>query len=362
MFLPIKGPGGRYLTPKEKLALLILGLTLALCALTLLAGESAYSPVSARNPVFSVVTLLCRGLGGGVIALYGLILIWSALIYFRGEKVARVGPLPGRLFASFCVTIGISGALGVAHLRTAGGLGTTVGAALSHTLGAGVGFPILILLMLIGVHLAGQGALTALKQGGAVVAPGGLGQAAGPGLLGFSLRDASPARFQEGPPLPDDGDPSSDERSLAVTQAMEEIERSKGVTIVEVDRTSIGEQVAQTPPPAPSSEEGGIQRGLDEVAEALQPEVDEDAAAEANHGLVPVPPARGEERVVEQSLPEEEEPVEKEPLEEEPESGDPYATGGLLRKIRNPGTSAPDTRDVPSSPYTSFDWRGQPLE
>ena len=35
-FLPIKGPGGRYLTPNEKVALLILGLTLVLCVLTLL--------------------------------------------------------------------------------------------------------------------------------------------------------------------------------------------------------------------------------------------------------------------------------------------------------------------------------------
>ena len=360
MFLPIKGPGGRYLTPKEKVALLVLGLTLALCVLTLLAGESAYRPESARNPVYAAVALLCRGLGGGVIALYGLILVWSGLIYFRGEKVVRVGPLPGRLFAALCVTVGVSGALGVAHLQTAGGLGSAVGAALTHTMGAGVGFPILILLMLMGVHLAGQGALTALKQSATAAAPGGYGQATGPGLLGFSLREASPARFQDGPPLPDDGDPSPDERSLAITQAMEEIERRKGVTIVEVERTSIGEQVEEIPDPEPESEEGEIQRGIEDVAQALKPPVEEEEAVpELIHGLAPVPPEIREEAIVEE---EPEQVEEEEEAEEEAVQGDPYATGGLLKRIRNQEAPAPGNPEAPPSPYTSFDWRGRPLE
>ena len=67
MFLPIKGPGGRYLTPNEKVALLILGLTLVLGVLTLLAGEAAYLDDGAQNPIFGFVAVLCRGIGGGII-------------------------------------------------------------------------------------------------------------------------------------------------------------------------------------------------------------------------------------------------------------------------------------------------------
>ena len=88
MFLPIKGPGGRYLTSREKVALLILGVTLVLCVLTLLNGEKAYSGEGSRNPIFALVSLLCRKFGAGIVALYALVLVWSGLIYFKGEKIA----------------------------------------------------------------------------------------------------------------------------------------------------------------------------------------------------------------------------------------------------------------------------------
>ena len=65
---------------------------------------------------------------GEIVALYAIVLIWSALIYWKGEKVARVQPLSGRLFAALCVVIGISGALGLTQLSTAGDLGAVVGA------------------------------------------------------------------------------------------------------------------------------------------------------------------------------------------------------------------------------------------
>ena len=109
MFLPIKGPGGRYLTTREKIALLILGLTLVLCALTLLAGDGAYVIDGNRNPVSGFVAFLCRTFGGGIVALYALVLVWSGLIYFKGERAVDMRPLAGRMFAALCVTLGISG-------------------------------------------------------------------------------------------------------------------------------------------------------------------------------------------------------------------------------------------------------------
>lgn len=329
MFLPIKGPGGRYLSPREKVALLILGITLILCVLTLLAGDAAYEAEKSRNPVSAFVSLLCRTFGGGIVALYALVLVWSGLIYFKGERAVDMRPLAGRMFAALCVTLGVSGVLGIAHLETAGSLGLTVGAAIGNTFGATLGFPILIVLMLLGVHLAGQGAWHAIKEPvrasvGTGLAPGGL---APPGL-GFGLQDAPQGRFTDESPLPDDGDPTADERTLAVTQAMEEIERSQGVTIVDVEsevesdmddeRPSIGEEVDAIPEPHPETEEAQVQRGLADVASVLDPqvlpqdieteedveteediedeeevedeaEVDEDRYESENHGFVPVP-------------------------------------------------------------------------
>ena len=55
-FLPIKGPGGRALTTKEKAALVILSVTLILLVLTLLAGDRAFGDEPARNPVFGLVS------------------------------------------------------------------------------------------------------------------------------------------------------------------------------------------------------------------------------------------------------------------------------------------------------------------
>ncbi|MCK6460591.1 MAG: hypothetical protein L6Q95_11950, partial [Planctomycetes bacterium] len=306
MFLPIKGPGGRYLTSREKVALLILGITLVLCILTILHGEHAYLRDQSRNPIFGLVSLLCRKFGGGIIALYALVLVWSGLIYFKGEKIARVTPLTGRLFAALAVTVGVSGALGIANLQTAGGLGSLVGGALHRTFGGGVGFPMLLALMLLGLHLAGQGAWAAMRE------PMPLAAHAGGG--GFGL-DA-PGRRVSGMTFVDDGDPTADERTLAVTRAMEEIEQRQGVTIIEVDeRPSIGEEVAEAPPPPPESEESEVREGLAAVEDLLEvadsrpaplpaaeawaveaevqeepPRAEEDYESE-EHGLVPVPPA-----------------------------------------------------------------------
>jgi hypothetical protein len=409
MFLPIKGPGGRYLTPREKLALLILGITLVLCILTVLHGEHAYQDDQSRNPIFGVVSLLCRKFGGGIIALYALVLVWSGLIYFKGEKIARVTPLSGRVFAALAVTVGVSGALGIANLHTAGGLGHLVGGALGRTFGGGVGFPMLLVLMLLGLNLAGQGAWAAMREPVPAAARAGGG--------GFAL-DAPSSRVS-GIPFVDDGDPTADERTLAVTQAMEEIERRQGVTIIEVDeRPSIGEEVADAPPPPPESEESEVREGLAAVEDMLEvadarPETaaptmwavetevqEEPARAEEEyeseeHGLVPVPPAEspaaawqvppeeegvsaGEEearaetgeaaeaREVEEAAGVEIEEEEEEEQGEPPQADgfsdeDPYAQGGLLRRIQEKAVPPAEPSAEDDRPFTTFDWRGRPL-
>jgi len=458
MFLPIKGPGGRYLTPNEKIALLILGLTLVLGVLTLLAGEAAYLDDGAQNPVFGFVAVLCRSIGGGIIALYALVLVWSGLIYFKGERVADVAPLGGRMFAALAVTVGVSGALGIAQMQSAGQLGSLVGGALDHTLGGAVGFPVLLMLMLLGFHLAGQGAWTALRE---PMIPAATAAAASPhAAFGYGLHDPAERRFAQEPPMPDDGDPTADERSLAVKQAMEEIERSQGVTIVDVEpadeaRPSIGEDVESAPVPNPDTEEAEVQDGLQTVANALRPPVadddrDEELADDRNedaHGLIPVPPSEiatedeeeeeeaeyeeeddehaeygdyeeegdeeddrdddaEEEAEYEEYERDDEEDSEYEEYEEEddeeedravaeddeaeaeveedetgfakagsaeededaqadgfaePESDDPYARGGLLRRMQRRQVPAEDTADEERA-YTTFDWRGRPLD
>jgi hypothetical protein len=415
MFLPIKGPGGRYLTPREKVALLILGITLVLSVLTILQGEHAYLSDQSRNPVFGLVSLLCRKFGGGIIALYALVLVWSGLIYFKGEKIARVTPLSGRVFAALAVTVGVSGALGIAKLETAGGLGSVVGGALGRTFGGGVGFPMLLALMLLGLHLAGQGAWAAMRE----PMPAGARPAGG----GFGL-DA-PGRRVSGMTFVDDGDPTADERTLAVTQAMEEIERRQGVTIVEVDeRPSIGEEVADAPPPPPESEESSVREGLAvvedllEVADArpapeawaVETEVQEEPPGRPEeeyeteeHGLVPVPPAEspaaawqiapapraeegvsageeagetaetrevadvGDQDAAEAPAAVVEEEGEVEEQQEPPQADgyadeDPYAQGGLLRRIQEKASDPPAESNVDEErPFTTFDWRGRPL-
>ncbi len=407
MFLPIKGPGGRYLTPREKAALLILGVTLVLCILTVLHGEKSYAGDGSRNPIFALVSLLCRKFGAGIVALYALVLVWSGLIYFKGEKIANVTPLTGRVFAAVAVTVGVSGVLGIAQLQTAGGLGHLVGGALHRTFGGGVGFPMLLALMLLGLHLAGQGAWAAMREPMPAVAR------TGPG--GLALDPAS--RRVSGIPFVDDGDPTADERTLAVQQAMEEIERSQGVTIVEVDeRPSIGEEVDAAPPPPPASEESEVREGLAAVADALEladpparsdeawavetevqeepPRAPEEEYETEEHGLVPVPPADDNPAAAWQTVAAEEEEEGVRAGEEEPATSeeaaapaeeteiaapeqteapeapqadgyadeDPYARGGLLRRIQE---ETPPQRAEPAAederPFTTFDWRGRPL-
>jgi len=279
-FLPIKGPGGRALTNKEKAALVILSITLILFVLTLLAGDRAFGSEPARNPIFGLVAALARPIGLGIIAFYGVVLLWSGLLFFKGERAVRITPIPGRLLAALGITIGISGLLGIAKLAPAGGLGEVVGGAVGGTFGTAFGFPILLAMMILGAHLAGQGAWAAFRgasAGAAAVA------APPPTSSGFHLPEQS-SRIGGTSMLPDDGDPSADERSLAVTRAMEEIERSKGVTIVEVDstRTTIGEQVESTPAPHDDTEEAEVQRGLDVIAAALEARKTEAAVPEAS--------------------------------------------------------------------------------
>ncbi|MEM9407465.1 MAG: hypothetical protein AAGA81_15615 [Acidobacteriota bacterium] len=354
-FLPTKGPGGRELTAKEKAALVILACTLILCVLTLLAGDRAFSDEPAQNPVFGLVGVLAGSVGVGILAAYGLVLLWSALIFFKGERVAGDKPMPGRVMATLGVTVALSGLLGVAQLAAAGELGSMVGSAMGNTFGGTMGFALLLAMMLLGGHLAGQGAWNAFRGPAlATAAP-----AAPITTGGFTLPTPSP-RVGGTDLVPDDGESSADERSRAISQAMDEIERSQGVTIVEVEeqeaeeedadddeievaesRTSIGEAVEALEEPEPETEEAQVQQGLDAIASALaqsqmviderseeeedqQEELEEDleeevVAGEAgNHGLVPVPAEDAEAELEEEELDEEEEDLEEEEeLEEE---------------------------------------------
>jgi len=264
-FLPIKGPGGRALTVKEKVALVVLAVTLILCVLTLLAGDGAFGPEPAQNPVFAVVGALARSVGVGIIGLYAIVMLWSGLIFFKGERVAADKPLPGRAIAAAGIAVGISGMLGLAQLDAAGELGSLVGGAVGHAFGAVFGFAVLLSMLVLGGHLAGQGAWTALRG----AAPAAAATIAPP-VGGFTLPKQSP-RVGGAECLPDDGDPSADERTRAIAQAMEEIERSKGVTIVDVrpERTSIGEEVEANAETEPHEEEAQVQSALDDVATAL---------------------------------------------------------------------------------------------
>ncbi len=420
-FLPIKGPGGRALTPKEKVALCVLGVTLVLCVLTMVAGESAYSDTQARNPIFAVVAMLCRALGGGIVGLYAVVLVWSGLIYFKGERIADVAPVAGRMLAAFGVVVGISGALGIGSVPTAGALGSLVGGALGNTIGGTLGIGVLLALMLLGVHLSSQGAWGALREPSPIVAHGY--------SVSAPTLEASGGRVSSEPPLPDDGDPSPDERTNAVTLAMEEIERSHGVTIVDVERTdaseaesrpSIGEEVEAATPPAHETDEAEVQRGLREVSEALALEHarhDETDDADVPHPFTPAPSESVEAQAVEEvdeeaEAPEEaeEEDVEAEPTVYEPtyelidrvpeetgfaptsaatdedeielaahaevaageeteveeseaeedDADDPHARGGLLKRLKD--RQQEDAELDASRRYASFDWRGRPLD
>ncbi|MHC4449518.1 MAG: hypothetical protein ACYS0E_05140 [Planctomycetota bacterium] len=293
-FLPIKGPGGRALTLKEKVALVVLAVTLILCVLTLLAGDDAFGPEPARNPVFAFVGILARSVGVGIIGLYAIVMLWSGLIFFKGERVAGDKPMPGRAMAAIGIAIGISGMLGLAQLDAAGVLGSLVGGAIGNAFGAVFGFALLLAMLVLGGHLAGQGAWSALRGPIALAAAAPVAPATG----GFTLPEQSP-RVGATEYLPDDGDPSADERTRAIALAMDEIERSQGVTIVEVEeRPSIGEEVEEAPEPETHTEEAQVQAALDDVAATLsglhqqeeeveeeEPEVDEIEAEDEDEEL-----------------------------------------------------------------------------
>jgi len=345
MFLPIKGPGGRLLTPREKVALFVLALTLILSLVTLFAGPRAFLAGTARNPVLAFVSVPSRILGGGVLALYALILLWSSLIYWKGERAARLDPVSGRVLAAIGAALGISGALGIARVETAGNMGVAVGSALHNTLGSSLGLTILFLLVLLGLSLAAQGYWTALRGAPALASAAPAAPPAAPSLRrNEALWGAAGGRRSTEQALPDDGDPSPEDRTLAVTQGLEEIERSQGVTILEVEREaprSVGDEVADAPPPPPGSEEDAVQEGLRRVAESLEPRAD------APHEV-------GDPAPQESATPELEAPAEP--------SGDPYARPGLLDRLpQHEPTEAPPA-DAEPRPFSNFDWRGQPLE
>ncbi|MGQ0613716.1 MAG: hypothetical protein ACT4PV_08270 [Planctomycetaceae bacterium] len=345
MFLPIKGPGGRLLTPREKVALFVLALTLILSLVTLFAGPRAFLAGTARNPVLAFVSVPSRILGGGVLALYALVLLWSSLIYWKGERAARLDPVSGRVLAAIGAVLGISGALGIARLETAGNVGIAVGSALHNTLGSSLGLTVLFLLVLLGMSLAAQGYWGALRSATAMAAAAPAAPAAVPSLRrNEALWGAAGGRRSTEQELPDDGDPSPEDRTLAVTQGLEEIERSQGVTILEVEREtprSLGEEVAEAPPPPPGCEEDEVQEGLRRVAASLaQPA---DTLPEAADPAPPGCAAPDAEAVAETP-------------------GDPYARPGLLDRLPQHGEEQAPPADAEPRPFSNFDWRGQPLE
>ena len=141
----------------------------------------------------------------------------------------------------------------------------------------------------MGLNLAAGGAWTAARSRAGVLEtpyPGtptapsmpapGMGSSAGYDWLG------SPAATERGvgePPLPDDGDPTREDRSFAVTQAMEEIERSQGVTIVEIEpevQEALAREVAATTRVEETEGEAGA---VEEAAEG-EDEVEEASAAD----------------------------------------------------------------------------------
>ncbi|MFQ5843496.1 MAG: hypothetical protein ACE5JG_00745, partial [Planctomycetota bacterium] len=226
MFLPIKGPGGRNLTGREKVALAVLGCTLIVCLLTLMAGDRAYLLGPSQNPILGIVSVPSRLLGGGIVALYAVILFWSALVYLRGEQTLDGSSTSGRAVAALGITIGLSGVMGCAQLETAGSLGHLVGGSIRSTLGGTVGIPVLVLLVLVGLSVAAEGAWGALRAPvpqTAAAESRPAGPAAPPaGTLFVEGMPPPKGRGVGEPPLPDDGDPSREARSLAVTRAVEE--------------------------------------------------------------------------------------------------------------------------------------------
>jgi hypothetical protein len=319
-FLPIKGPGGRAPTVKEKTALVVLSVTLILFVLTLLNGDAAFADEPARNPVFSIVGNLAQSTGVGILAAYAIVLLWSSLIFFKGERVAESRPLPGRAIATLGITIGLSGMLGIAQLDAAGSLGAIVGGAIGNAFGATFGVVVLLAMLLLGVHLAGQDAWAAFRGAPISVPSGSVASTAtapsvAPVSGGFSIPQAN-ARVGVEAVVVDDGDPSADERTLAVTQAMDEIERSRGVTIVEIEPEGLHEveeeredeptESAEGEPEDGETEESGLDWGSlaepveDEPIEGDSDQQDQEEevqleAEEPEAVVVDRPPSIGEE-------------------------------------------------------------------
>ncbi|MCZ6571995.1 MAG: hypothetical protein O7C98_02390 [Planctomycetota bacterium] len=347
MFLPIKGPDGRYLTRRETVALLVLGCTLILCVLTLMAGERAYAGIGAQNPILAFVSLPSRLLGGGIVALYGVVLLWSALVYLRGEWTLEGKPLSGRLVAALCVCIAMSGVLAVAGLsESAGSLGRLVGESLANTLGGAAGIVLLLAMTLVGLNLAAGGAWAAASAPARVVASPYPGTPTAPTSAGVDWL-GTPAATKRGagtPPLPDDGDPTREDRSFAVLQAMEEIERSKGVTIIEIDpeaQEALAHEVAAATGTGETEDEADTDEDETEEASTADTEDDEDRTEDETEEASTADPGDDEDGAPNDSS----------------EPTDPYKRPGRLEN--RPDT---DGGDNSSSGHSgSYDWRGRPI-
>ncbi len=347
MFLPIKGPDGRYLTRREKVALLILGCTLILCVLTLMAGERAYAGTGAQNPILAFVSLPSRLLGGGIVALYGVVLLWSALVYLRGEWTLGGKPLSGRLIAALCVCIAMSGVLAVAGLSaSAGSLGRLVGESLANTLGGATGIVLLLAIMLVGLNLAAGGAWAAASAPVRAVASPYPGTPTAPTSAGVDWL-GPPGATERGvgvPPLPDDGDPTREDRSFAVLQAMEEIERSKGVTIIEIDpeaQEALAREVAAATRTEETEDEADTDEDETEEASTADTGDDQDGSEDETEEASTADTGDDEDAAPSDSI----------------EPTDPYKRPGQLEN--RPDTDGGD--DSSSGHSGSYDWRGRPI-
>ena len=122
----------------------------------------------------------------------------------------------------------------------------------------------------------------------------GMGSSVGYDWLG------TPAAMERGvgePPLPDDGDPTREDRSFAVTQAMEEIERSQGVTIIDIEpetQEALAREVAATTRVEETEDEADTNadetEDEDEIEEAGAADTADDADAPPEESAEPTDP------------------------------------------------------------------------
>ena len=154
-------------------------------------------------------------------------------------------------------------------------------------------------LMLNAVNLAfvgfayGMQSMVGAPTAASMTGPG-MGSSVGYDWLG------TPAAMERGvgePPLPDDGDPTREDRSFAVTQAMEEIERSQGVTIIDIEpetQEALAREVAATTRVEETEDEADTNadetEDEDEIEEAGAADTADDADAPPEESAEPTDP------------------------------------------------------------------------